>query len=123
MSVKAKERRYVMTMTGVLYNHLSVGRGKGGSTTIFMVFTEVLHNRRDIKYCPPNPGWDTCTSIKVFRMYRSIDKTPCFKKNLYASRPSEHPPVRGGNVKTFRWDHRLQIQNLSAAFQGVPRWY
>ena len=22
--------------------------------------------------------------------------------------PSEHPPVRGKYVKTFRWDHRLQ---------------
>ena len=32
---------------------------------------------------------------------------------------TEHPPVRGGNVKTFiRWDHRLQIQNLSMAFKG-----
>ena len=31
------------------------------------------------------------------------------KKNLNVSRPSEHPPVRGENVKTFRWDHRLQI--------------
>ena len=41
-----------------------------------------------------------------------------FKKNLNASRPSEHPPVRGGNVKTFfRWDHsRLHIQkNLPLA--------
>ena len=28
---------------------------------------------------------------------------------LNASRPSEHPRVRGKNVKTFRWDHRLQI--------------
>ena len=35
-----------------------------------------------------------------------------FKKNLNASRPSEHPPVRGENVKTFRRDHRLEIQNL-----------
>ena len=26
----------------------------------------------------------------------------CLKKNLNASRPSEHPPVMGGNVKTFR---------------------
>ena len=35
------------------------------------------------------------------------------KKNLNAPRPSEHPPVRGENVKTFRWDHRLQIiQNI-----------
>ena len=31
------------------------------------------------------------------------------KKNLNASRPSEHPPVRVENVKTFMWDHRLQI--------------
>ena len=36
----------------------------------------------------------------------------CLKKNLNAPRPSDHPPVRGKNVKTFRWDHRLQIQNL-----------
>ena len=40
----------------------------------------------------------------------------CLKKNLNASRPSEHSPVRGENVKTFRWDHRLQIQNLFMAF-------
>ena len=31
----------------------------------------------------------------------------CLKKNLNASRPSEQPLVRGKNVKTFRWDHRL----------------
>ena len=40
----------------------------------------------------------------------------CLKKNQNAPRPSEHPPVRGGNAKTFRWDHRLQIQNLLMAF-------
>ena len=44
------------------------------------------------------------------------------KKNLNASRPSEHPPVRGENVKTFRWDHRLQKQNLFVAFKRVPLW-
>ena len=38
------------------------------------------------------------------------------KENLNASRPSEHPPVRGENVKMFRWDHSLQRQNLSMAF-------
>ena len=27
----------------------------------------------------------------------------------------EYPPVRGENVKTFRWDHRLQRQNLFMA--------
>ena len=45
------------------------------------------------------------------------------KKNQNAPRPSEHPPVRGGgNVKTVRWDQRLQIQNFSMAFKRVPRW-
>ena len=44
------------------------------------------------------------------------------KKHLNASRPSEHPPVRGENVKTFRWDHRPQIQNLFMAFKRVPLW-
>ena len=38
---------------------------------------------------------------------------------ILASRPSEHPPVRGKNVKTFRWDLRLQIQNLFMVFKRV----
>ena len=46
----------------------------------------------------------------------------CLKKNMNASRPSEHPPVRRGqNVKTFsRWYYRLQRQNLFMAFERVP---
>ena len=41
-------------------------------------------------------------------------------KNQNAPRPSEHPPVRGGgNVKTFRWDQRLQMQNLFMAFKWI----
>ena len=44
------------------------------------------------------------------------------KKYLNAPRPSEHLPVRGENVKTFRRDHRLQIQNLFMVFQRVPLW-
>ena len=32
-----------------------------------------------------------------------------YKENQNAPRPSEHPPVREKDVKTFRWDHRLQI--------------
>ena len=47
---------------------------------------------------------------------------PFLKKNLDASRHSEHPPVRGENVKTFRWDHRLQRPSLFMAFR-VPRWW
>ena len=40
-----------------------------------------------------------------------------FKENQSTPRPSEHPLVTspgygGENVKTFRWDQRLQIQNL-----------
>ena len=31
----------------------------------------------------------------------------CLKKNMNASRPFEHPPVRGKTVKTFRRDHRI----------------
>ena len=46
----------------------------------------------------------------------SCDRTVVFFSSctldLSASRPSEHPSVRGGgNVKTFRWNHRLQKQN------------
>ena len=44
------------------------------------------------------------------------------KKNLNASRPSNHPSDKGRNVKTFRWDHRLQSQNLFMAFKLIPRW-
>ena len=44
-------------------------------------------------------------------------------RNLNAPRLSEHPPARGGrDVKTFRWDHRLQRQNLLMAFNRVPKW-
>ena len=50
-------------------------------------------------------------------------KTGAFlKKILNTPRPSEHPPVRWQNVKMFRWDHRLQIQNLFMVFKRVPRW-
>ena len=44
------------------------------------------------------------------------------KKNQNAPRPSEHPPVKRKTVKTFRWNHRLQIQNLFMAFKRVPLW-
>ena len=52
---------------------------------------------------------------------RKKQRERSLKKNQNAPRPSEHPPVRGaGNVKTFRWDQRLQIQNLFVAFKRVP---
>ena len=54
---------------------------------------------------------------------RNTFYTPyCLKKNLNASRSSEHPSIREENVKTFRWNHsRLQIiQNLFMSFDGFP---
>ena len=61
----------------------------------------------------PGLAHDFCIAIQIQYL----------KKNQNASRPSEHPPVRGGQiVKTFRWGQRLQIQNLFMAFKRVPRW-
>ena len=51
---------------------------------------------------------------QVDNTYKSLTK------NQNASRPFEHPPVRGENVKPFRWNHRLQIRNLFVAFKRVP---
>ena len=53
----------------------------------------------------------------------TLSSNVSLKKNLNASRPSERALVRGDSVKTFWWDHRLQIQNLFRAFKWVPRWY
>ena len=36
---------------------------------------------------------------------------------------AKHPPIRGGDVKTFRWDLRLQDKTSSMAFKRVPPWY
>ena len=38
----------------------------------------------------------------------NVGEKRCLKKNLNASRPYEHPSVRGENAKTFRRDHRLK---------------
>ena len=47
----------------------------------------------------------------------------CLKKNLNASRPSEHPSVRGEKVKAFRWDHRLQMYLVSPLVVITYPWY
>ena len=60
-------------------------------------------------------------SVKRLLVSMTTD-TVGVKKTLNASRPSEHPPVKEKNVKTFRWDHGLQRQNLFMAFKRVPRW-
>ena len=44
--------------------------------------------------------------LRLPDMYHQTDQMTSLKQNLNASRPSEHPPVRGENVKTFGWDHR-----------------
>ena len=41
------------------------------------------------------------------------------KKKQNTPIPSEHPPVRRKNGKTFRWDQRLQIPNLFMAFKHL----
>ena len=49
-----------------------------------------------------------------------LDNKKYFKKKLNASSlglPSI-PQSGGGNVKTLRWGHRLQRQNLFIAFTG-----
>ena len=50
--------------------------------------------------------------LQLPEYFEYIQDIQYFMENLNDSRPSEHPPVRGKNVKTFGWDHRLQIQNL-----------
>ena len=74
--------------------------------------------------------WDTTTNFffsgpnELIRLlivsadYYSI--TVFLKKNLNASRPSEHP-TQGENVKTLRWVHRLQRLNIFMVFIRVPR--
>ena len=45
-----------------------------------------------------------------------------FKKNQNASIDLLSIPQSGGKMsKRFRWDHRLQIQNVFVAFKRVPR--
>ena len=50
-----------------------------------------------------------------------------FKNLLFTEKIRTHldllsiPRLWGKNVKTFRWDQRLQIQNLFMAFKQVPR--
>ena len=61
-------------------------------------------------------------SGNFFKINVAVETSPCLKKNLNASRPSEHPPVRGEKkVKTFRWNHRLQRPNIFMAINWAPR--
>ena len=92
-----------------------------------------------------DPYSDICDDHTYIHTYYCIHSVRVFstylKKKQNAPRPSEHPPVRGEkkskclggillsipsqggkNVKTFRWDQRLRIQNLFIAYKRVPRW-
>ena len=81
----------------------------GEKPTVIM-YTYINHHVSSVLY-------RTVSYLAVSVVFYSI-----LKKNQNASRLSEHPPVRGKNVKTFRWDHRVQIQDLFVAFKRVPRW-
>ena len=61
---------------------------------------------------------DNQVSILHHQSNRSLQdrKCSCLKKKMNASRPSELSPPGGKNVKTFRWDRRLQRQNPFMAF-------
>ena len=62
------------------------------------------------------------SSERVLPWQATMDQLICLKKNQNAPRPSEYHPSGGKTVKTFRWDRRLQIQNLFMAFKRVPLW-
>ena len=82
----------------------------------------------DARSCDPGGIWDgsrlavyQTLSLEYHFSIFFLACAWCLKKNLNTSRPSEHPSIRGENVKMLRWDHRLQIQNLFVAFKRVPR--
>ena len=47
-------------------------------------------------------AWAFNFSVVILSMFKSSITEYFLKRNPNASRPSEHPPVRGENVKTFR---------------------
>ena len=60
--------------------------------------------------CPPPP---TPPTPRVYTPIQGFHSACSFlKKKLDASRPSEHPPVRGENVKKFRCAKSKTRQNL-----------
>ena len=85
-----------------------------------------MEQRRCTGRRPPRcSSWFLKTAFKITHnssniRVRCCTKWSCLKKKLTAPRPSEHPPFREENVKTFRWNHWLQIPNLFMAFKRVP---
>ena len=56
-----------------------------------------------------------CLERRVLNFLQTPDYV-LFKKKQNAPRPSGHPPVRGENVRTFRWDLRLQRQKKNSSW-------
>ena len=85
-----------------------------GSKSLVIVIHPILHftavhpDQENLSE-EPTMSVELVASIVNHRFFQTLCS---LKKHLNASTPSEHPPVRGKNVKTFRWDHRLQIRNL-----------
>ena len=107
-----------------------IQRGQG-----IIHFPSSADHEQDWQPCPVDPySCYMCDHIYIHSDYHEIPDPNsrlslgpqfcrcCLKKNQNAPRPSEHPPVGGKNVETFRWDHRLHIQNLFMAFKRVPLW-
>ena len=59
----------------------------------------------------------TKSSTARFSHENLVEKFKIFLQDFVPIRTA----LRRENVKTFRWDHRLQIENLMA-FKRVPRW-
>ena len=77
---------------------------------IYKYHVPIQKSNNGVQYRKATREYTNCCMLHRYIIFN------CLKRN----RPSEHPPVRGENVKTFRWDHRLQRQNLFMAFKRVP---
>ena len=103
-------------ITGYMVEARSVNNVKSTTTTTDVRLTTTAETyspqRNSTRYDLFSPHILLTRTISPLRV-------SCLEKNQNAPRPYEHPPVRGGNVKTFRWDHRLQIQNLLMALLSL----
>ena len=109
-------------------------RSTGGNATLVLVLVVIretdntihvssVYLQQDIHMHCSSAIWVTCLGESSLRAQHKHAPRPYgLKKNLNASRPFEHQPVREKNVKTFRWDHWLQRHNPFMTFNRVPQW-
>ena len=71
---------------------------------------KLTSQRQKVSRLPTEPPGRPVAQHVQFNLY----------KNLNASKHSEHSPDRGKIVKTFRWERRLQRQNLLRQLIGFP---